>query len=378
MTPTARFLCGDVRDQLATLPAASVDCCITSPPYFGLRDYGVPASVWGGDPACDHVWDEQDVTAETTPNARWQHAEGGDGHNRWANAGTHPDQARTFATRTLGTCAACGAWRGALGMEPTPALYVAHLVDVFRAVRRVLKPTGTLWLNLGDSYASGMRSSYDSDRKYGGARASDKRPPTPPGLKPKDLIGVPWRVAFALQDDGWWLRSDIIWAKENPMPESVTDRPTRSHEYVFLLAASERYTYDAAAIAEAATHAGRVVAYDGSQKNTDHQNRTYPGATPRDITVKDTRNKRDVWTVNTQPFPGAHFAVFPEALVEPMVLAGCPVGGTVLDPFSGSGTTAAVALRLGRHAIGIDLNPAYVAMAERRARQIGLALEVTP
>ena len=271
-----KLLVGDCRDILPTLPAESVHCCMTSPPYWGLRDYGVT---------------------------------------------------------------------GQIGLEPTIDQFVAEMVAVFREVRRVLRKDGTLWLNLGDSYAS--RSAAD-------------------GLKPKDLCGIPWRVAFALQADGWWLRQDIIWSKPNPMPESVTDRCTKAHEYVFLLTKAERYYYDAEAIKEDAIHAGRVVEYDGTQKNStaaaEQRMRT---RIDQNVTVGSSRNKRSVWEVATAPFSEAHFATFPPALIEPCIKAGCPKGGTVLDPFGGAGTTGLVADRLQRNAILIELNPKYAEMANR-------------
>lgn len=305
---------GDCREVLRSMPDASVHCCVTSPPYFGLRDYGVD---------------------------------------------------------------------GQIGLEPTPDAFVAELVAVFREVRRVLRDDGTLWLNLGDSYASGggKPSANSSLYLYGanspGAseraladRASSyaERPSTIGGvIKQKDLIGIPWRVAFALQADGWYLRQDIIWHKPNPMPESVRDRCTKAHEYVYLLAKSERYYYDAAAISEPAIYSGDVKDYTGDQKaNSADENlqRTLPRG--RKLTIAETRNRRSVWTVPSKPFSGAHFATFPPALIEPCILAGCPTGGTVLDPFGGAGTTGLVADRLQRDAILVELNPAYADIARRR------------
>jgi DNA modification methylase len=265
-----------------------VQTCVTSPPYFGLRDYG------------------------------------------------HADQ---------------------IGLEPTPEAYIANLVQVFREVRRVLRDDGTVWLNLGDSYAAGGKGGGGS---------------FPSGCKEKDLLGIPWAVAFALRDDGWYLRSDIIWAKPNPMPESVTDRPTKSHEYLFLLAKSERYYYDAQAIAETSIHSGRVVVYDGDEKNgtVDDSMRTRPGSTPRNIVVLPTRNRRSVWQIATMPYAGAHFATMPEALVEPCILAGSRPGDLVLDPFIGSGTVGAVGERFGRRWVGTDLS--YHDLAKKRTQQQGL------
>ena len=262
------------------------------------------------------------------------------------------------------------------------------MVDVFREVRRVLRADGTLWLNLGDSYASGGTGGYSEKSTLGGFTRTDTKGRVmnansvsrgaPLGLKPKDLVGIPWRVAFALQADGWWLRSDIIWHKPNPMPESVTDRPTKSHEHLFLLAKSERYYYDAAAIGEPQP-IGAVV-MKGNKRGLSMTtgaggNRNDGGRGDAEIQT-NYRNKRDVWSIPTTPFPGAHFATFPPELIKPCILAGSPEGGVVLDPFLGSGTTAMVAKSLGRRAVGIDLNAEYLEMAKRRCAQ--MALELAP
>lgn len=261
--------------------------------------------------------------------------------------------------------------------------FVCGMVALFREVRRVLRDDGTLWLNLGDSYAGswGARgrgedtnaSRPDLEAKHGIAAPARNGFP---GIKPKDLIGIPWRVAFALQADGWYLRQDIIWSKPNPMPESVRDRCTKAHEYLFLLSKGPRYYFDAEAIAEES-------AYPGDERHL-RTDKTIEFARPdggsRARTAKptgDTRNKRSVWTVATQPFSGAHFATYPPALIEPCILAGCPAGGTVLDPFFGAGTTGLVADRLGRDCIGIELNPEYAAIAERRIKdEAGMFAEV--
>jgi len=308
---------GDCRQILRTLPERSVHCCVTSPPYFGLRDYGMAEQI---------------------------------------------------------------------GLEPTPEQFVAELVAVFREVRRVLRDDGTLWLNLGDSYnaynANRGASTSISDGSAGRDHPQHSRGLTTTTLKNKDLIGIPWRVAFALQSDGWYLRQDIIWHKRNPMPESVTDRCTKAHEYVFLLSKSARYFYDADAIKEAASSdfgrgvIGRgkqgsalAVGCNGRQPQQDHSG--WLGGDG------ENRNRRSVWTIATQPYKGAHFATFPPALVEPCILAGCPVGGTVLDPFSGSATTGQVALSNARNYIGCELNPEYHELAQQRldGAQLGLALE---
>jgi DNA modification methylase len=316
---------GHVLEELAALPADSVHCVMTSPPYWGLRDYkGLPDFAFG------------------------------DG------------------------------WVGQLGLEPTPDLYVAHMVEVFEAVRRVLRPDGTCWLNLGDSYATGagkVRGSRPGSPKHtDGARPMTQPNRMPiPGLKPKDLVGIPWRVAFALQAAGWWLRSDIVWAKPNPMPESVTDRPTRSHEYLFLLAKSERYYYDAEAIKELASDVSlaRIIKQPNFANQTggpkDYRNGTNPNRSMRqtleNFAKNPSRNRRSVWTISTAPYPEAHFATFPPDLVRPCVLAGTAADGIVLDPFLGSGTTLEVAASLGRRGIGIEGNPTYLPLIEKRLRQ---------
>lgn len=294
---------GDSLELLSVFPAESVDCCITSPPYFGLRDYGV---------------------------------------------------------------------EGQIGLEETPEAYVQKLVDLFREVRRVLKPEGTLWLNLGDSYANtkvGNTNGEFAGKNKGkllGEMQIKKQ--IPEGLKQKDLIGIPWRVAFALQADGWYLRQDIIWAKPNPMPESVTDRCTKSHEYIFLLSKSPKYYFDNESIAETAIHKEDPLAGYGRLHYRGKREGQEGTGQENFVSIKETRNKRSVWTVTTKPFSEAHFATFPEDLIIPMVKAGCPEGGLVLDCFSGAGTTALVAKKLGRNYVGCELNPEYIKIAEKRLR----------
>lgn len=342
---------GDCREILRTLPDGSVHCCVTSPPYFGLRDYGT--AKWdGGDPTCDHRWfNDYPSTLHGTCKAQV------DG--------------KFFRDR----CGMCGAQRidRQTGLEPTPEGFVKELVGVFREVRRVLRADGTLWLNLGDSYAStpsGGNGMQSSGLQGGKGSQSEFRKATPnksvpAGLKPKDLIGIPWRVAFALQADGWYLRQDIIWSKPNPMPESVTDRCTKSHEYIFLLSKNARYYYDADAIKEPASYPegpGNIRPIKGA----DRPGFEIRGGFGKGPMPSDTRNKRSVWEVTTQPFSEAHFATFPPALIEPCILAGCPEGGTVLDPFGGAGTVGLVADRLNRNALLIELNPNYMEMAKRR------------
>jgi len=421
-----RLIGGDCREVLATLPANSVHCVVTSPPYYGLRDYGT-AQWAGGDAACSHI------APQGGPSAKQE-----------SSAGTRLIQFRD-------TCGKCGATRvdRQIGLEATPDAYLAEMVRVFREVKRVLRPDGTCWVNMGDSYASSTTNNggYSAKSTLAGFTnpvtkgriANDSAIPQriECNAKPKDLLMMPARLALALQADGWWLRSDIIWHKPNPMPESVTDRPTSAHEHVFLLAKSARYFYDADAVREEAINEGRVVSYDGTQKNTGHQNPTYPGAKPRDILVSG-RNLRNVWTIATVPFSQSHFATMPPAVVERCIRAGtsergccaacgapwgrivessgvdrernfriatdkamagvneahrlngkdyvhariattgwspsCACGTTetrpavVLDPFAGAGTTLLVADRLQRDAIGIELSPDYTRMAMDRCR----------
>lgn len=298
---------GDCIDSMKSMPAQSVHTCVTSPPYFGLRDYGM---------------------------------------------------------------------NGQIGLDDTPDAFVARLVDVFREVRRVLRDDGTLWLNLGDSYASAWSMPGGRRNVVGqGSLSSGKRADRPnrlvKGLKEKDLIGIPWRVAFALQADGWYLRQDIIWHKPNPMPESVTDRCTKAHEYVFLLSKSPRYYFDNQAIKEPAAESSMARL---SQATLDQQagSTRVPGKTNGNMKAVggDMRNKRSVWTVTTKPFKGAHFATFPPDLIEPCILAGAPLDGVVLDPFGGSGTTAGVAIKHGRRAVLCELNPEYAALVPARIKSI--------
>jgi len=394
-----RVVQGDVRKVLARIPDGSVHMIVTSPPYWGLRDYKLPKQVWGGSAKCKH---------------------------RFAGE----------------RCKKCNAWRGSYGLEPQLQMYIRHTVLIVREMRRVLRSDGTLWLNVGDSYTGSWGNYSGKNRGNGIQRKIDRgsrvnslaydgttdwRPPTSQkntGLKNKDLCGVPWRIALALQSDGWYLRSDIIWHKPNPMPESVNDRPTKAHEYIFLLAKSPRYFYDAEATKEATspdTNDRRPTGWDSNYGSHRELIGRYPHkvATPGEGIKNNTsfdaamnvmpteRNKRTVWTVTTQGFAEAHFATFPEKLVEPPILAGtsargcCPECGApwkrdseitdlwiptcectvsegkiivppppmpciVLDPFCGAGTAGVVALRLGRRFLGIELKREYCALARKR------------
>lgn len=305
------ILPGDSLEVLKTLEADSVQCCVTSPPYYQQRDYGVD---------------------------------------------------------------------GQIGLEETPEQFIDALVDVFREVRRVLKPDGTAWVNLGDSYASGGKGgggSFMAERKDGSwagqSKASGWRS-APEGYKHKDLIGAPWMLAFALRADGWYLRSDIIWHKPNPMPEGATDRPTKSHEYIFLLSKSSRYFYDNDAIRELTGNESDPAVYAAAKGQSfhDHSNDAEAGmqqkkhANFKSLTNPLGRNKRTVWSVAAEQCDVAHFATFPKKLIEPCILAGSRKDDVILDPFSGAGTTGLVAARLGRSYIGIELNPEYVEISRKR------------
>ena len=355
--PAFELLQGDCLQQLATLPAASVQCCVTSPPYWGLRDYGT-AKWEGGDPACDHAAAKEksryDYSLATSPIQ-------------------NGDRTGTDAPRWKRQCPACHAIKvdDQLGLEATPDEYVANMVVVFRAVRRVLRDDGTLWLNLGDSYAQAKAGGNDGvplEWQRPSRANKSKVAKTFPGIKPKDLVGIPWRVAFALQADGWYLRQDIIWHKPNPMPESVTDRCTKSHEYIFLLTKSAKYFYDNEAVKENSLHVG--VTHRAANKGKAHSEEAGLDTRPKvDWTTPETRNKRSVWTVATKPYRDAHFATFPPKLIEPCILAGSAADTLVLDPFSGAGTTGVVAVQHGRRYIGIELNPDYLEMSRKRIQE---------
>jgi len=365
------ILVGDVRETLKIVADGSVQCVVTSPPYWGLRDYGT-ASWDGGDESCDHLGKPMATKANINRNC-------GTG-NDVKNA-----EAREFFKDV---CGKCGARRvdSQIGLEQTPDEYVAEMVAVFREIRRVLADDGVLWLNLGDSYKpsgngstkKGLNKRYfgkefSSDKQGADENHVDRSHLRADGLKPKDLVGIPWRVAFALQADGWWLRQDIIWHKPNPMPESVTDRCTKAHEYMFMLTKSARYYFDNKAIKEPVAESSLKRAeygWDCDRPSTKNASMGGEGIHVDKMGTRfvnpDGRNKRSVWTVPTRPFKGAHFAVMPEALVEPPTLATSRPDDTILDPFTGSGTVAVVALRHQRNFIGTELNPKYAAIAEQR------------
>jgi len=436
------------------LATGSVQCVITSPPYWGLRDYGLPPTIWDGHPQCKHRWGKEHLITNTPPR---------DHHGAYAfgdTRGQEPARKGTTLTASQGAfCRRCGAWRGTLGLEPTPELYVEHLVAIFREIRRVLRPDGTTWLNLGDSYANighpkgnpgNGKAAYASQEgihmRWEKGRGTD--------LKNKDIVGIPWMVAFALRADGWYLRSDVIWHKPNPMPESVTDRPTKAHEYVFLLTKSEKYFYDHNAIREPQTgnaHS-RGKGLTPKTRPDDEKlicaNHRFHLSTSQYVDIPGGRNRRSVWTIPTQAYSGAHFAAFPERLVEPMLLAGtsahgcCPACGApyaritesvkgespsanhssfkrgksklarehlspvgegertierrtigwrptckcnagdpipclVLDPFAGTATVGRVSIKHHHRFIGIDLKPAYLALARDRTTNVQIAIPIT-
>ena len=427
---TVRLLQGHVTEVLRSLPAESVHCVVTSPPYYGLRAYGTEPQVWDElEELCEHKW----VPSRAAPTKLAM-----EGNTDIAKV---PKLAREGKAPNGFTCPYCNAWKGELGLEPTMGLFLQHIVQVFREVRRVLRKDGTLWLNIGDSY--NRSGGAGGDYGPGGLREGQPRYPgrSEPSLKAKDLMGIPWRTALALQADGWWLRADIIWFKKNGMPEPARGRPVMSHEYLFLLTRSERCFYDADAIREKNGEEADAEEYERALGKAWANNPDRLGMgnlkTLKARTHPLGRNRRSVWEINTEACPEAHFATFPQALVRPCIQAGtsevgtcascgaswarvtkpspeyakvlgksytrheddlgegmsshpkgfkavsadrvtigwrptCKCGcdqtvpATVLDPFSGSGTTALVAYKLGRDAIGIDLKEEYHAIARKR------------
>jgi len=345
-----KVITGDSLQVLKTLPEESIQCCVTSPPYWGLRDYGT-AKWEGGSEECDHK-----------PNIS----------NAGIGKGDYLGQAPIFQD----VCGKCGATRidKQLGLEPTQEEYVTKMVEIFREVRRVLRKDGTLWLNLGDSYAGNCSQASNNGRAGFGTVRETLIDRKGQNLKPKDLVGIPWRVAFALQADGWYLRQDIIWAKPNPMPESVTDRCTKSHEYIFLMTKSGKYYYNNEAVKETARTKPHK---PGWQSSVSDRNDRSPDneANNREWAVDGLVNRRSVWTVTTKPYKDAHFATFPPDLIEPCILAGSKAGDVILDPFAGSGTTLAVATKHNRNSIGIELNPEYVKLIHKRVLAVPLSMD---
>ena len=343
-----QIIVGDSRTELAKLPSESIDCVVTSPPYYGLRDYGT-ASWLGGDKNCSHK-----VGRATR---------GGLTDKQQTSQGSFGDE----SIKNGEACPHCGAIRedAQIGLENSMQEYIESMVGIFNEIRRVLKPQGTVWLNIGDSYVGGRKGHGEKDALF--------------GLKTKDIMGIPWRLAFALQKDGWILRQEIIWAKPNAMPESVKDRCTKSHEYIFLLTKSKKYYFDYEGIKEPRTDSsiardkrGRSTKnkYADGFKGQTQQGISSPRTHDKDRDAPTMRNKRSVWTISTKNFKGAHFATFPHDLIEPCIIAGCPKYGTVLDPFAGSGTTAGVAHAFDRNSIMIELNYEYAKLIPSRIKDI--------
>lgn len=358
------LLCGDAIEKLRTLQSSSVNTCVTSPPYYGLRDYGTGTWI-GGDPNCPHY--RTTKRSDTTAT----------GHKAMVDSG-HPVGDAIYKT----VCPICGAVRvdSQIGLEETPEEYINRLVEVFREVKRVLCDDGILWVNIGDSYnASGHGRKADGSIKFSdkstkqttnnGSYAGTFKKTLVNGCKPKDLIGIPWMLAFALRADGWYLRQDIIWAKNNPMPESVKDRCTRSHEYIFMLTKKRKYWFDHEAIQEDAVSQSGAGAKFGGHKYGDSEDPKYQCYSGNKYKPNGKRNKRDVWNCSVAITKDAHFAVFPKELIEPCILSSCPEGGWVLDPFSGSGTSGIVATNNKRNYVGIELNPEYIEITKRRVEK---------
>lgn len=440
---------GNSLNVLQTFPDESIDLCVTSPPYYNLRNYGGDLEIWGGDDKCEHEWGESEPFRGHKPN-----------HGKGSNVMEVQKVAKESDETNWDSgsfCQKCGAWRGELGLEPNPDLYIKHLTDIFREVRRVLKSTGTLWVNIGDSYAGSGKAGnpdntyYENHTQFNKNEINDRKgipnkgyPQM--GVKPKDLIGIPWMLAFSLRSDGWYLRQDIIWAKAvsgdvrmgGAMPESITDRCSKSHEYIFMLSKSPKYYYNQEAIKEPikeSTKKRYQTGWNGNEK------RDYPGSSHNNFSKfmgsekaqqMDTGNRRDVWFVKTKPFSEAHFAVFPEKLIIPIIKAGVPnkvcskcgvpysyvierevehnrkndrkdakvrpdtlervpsnwkprkvkgeyytpncdcdtstEAGIVLDPFFGAGTTGVIAKREGVYYVGIEKYQKYIDIAEKRIR----------
>jgi DNA modification methylase len=338
------------------LADAVVQCVVTSPPYWGLRKYaGAQDLIWGGTEGCVHDWNTRERTMTGGTN------------------GTKQETVRGCDWSSL--CSRCGAWRGGFGLEPTVEMYIAHTVEILREVRRVLRPDGVVFWNIGDSYASGGNGGHQKGDLFHGhaPREGEIRGKRnlPPGLKPKDLCLIPARVAIAAQADGWWVRSLIIWAKPNPMPESCTDRPTDAYEHIIMLTKSERYFWDADAVREPHVRLWNEKnggTYSHPVPSEEHGQTGYAHSGPYPLPNPGGRNLRNVWDVPQQPYKGAHFATFPEEIPRRCILAASKISDLILDPFGGSGTTARVAVELNRRAVLLDL--AYHDHAEKRTRQV--------
>jgi site-specific DNA-methyltransferase (cytosine-N4-specific) len=322
-------LVGHALDVLRSMPSESVDCCVTSPPYWGLRDYKTKPIIWDAVEGCEHEWGEYERPGQS----------GGTVSEKVHTHGT--DNFQAFGPSSQAFCFKCGAWRGQLGLEPTPQLYIQHLVSIFDEVKRVLKKTGTCWVNIGDTYGGTTQFA-------------------------KSLVQIPSRFAIAMTDAGWILRNEIVWHKPNCMPSSVKDRFTVDFEKLFFFVKSKRYYFEQQFEPMSEASVSRYKYKFGGTKNEAIKETDNPTYVVGMRSPTDGRNKRTVWTITTKAYKGAHFAVFPPELVETPIKAGCPPGGVVLDPFGGSGTTAAVAKQLGRNSIMIELNPNYIPLMEER------------
>lgn len=380
---------GHVLEVLKGMDAESVDCVITSPPYWGLRSYKTEPIVWDNHNDCEHEWIIGGVLNVGSPGS------------------PKPASVRGSCnlSESASFCLKCNAWRGELGLEPTIELYISHLLQVFTEVKRVLKKTGTLWVNLGDSYYGG---GFGHEKDLAAEQFLKKYPKqgsnagtcmewqerkmvgdTKRGnlLPAKSLCLIPERFALGMVNSGWILRNDIIWYKQNPMPESVKDRFTGAYEHIYFFVKNKRYYFEQqfekadydgrhdTTLKPSGKYSDRNHLIDGQHQNSAHIRECERW--PNSVDGIRMRNKRDVWEINTQPYPEAHFATFPEKLVETPILSGCPVNGVVLDPFAGSGTTLAVAKKLGRKAIGIELNPAYCKLALKRLAKIPIPMELS-
>lgn len=354
-----KLICGDALTELKKMDSESIDCCITSPPYWGLRDYGLKGQIWDGYPNCEHQWGSAQITlkhksGETNP-----------GKEGWyKDKGASDDKGNQF-------CLKCSAWHGSLGLEPTFELYIKHLCGIFDEIKRVLRKDGTCWVNIGDTYASslGPHGGRTVKEKWGnkGSLEDKERPPIPKSSE-KSLYLIPFRFAIEMVNRGWILRNTIIWHKHNCMPSSVKDRFTVDFEYVYFMVKSKKYYFEQIFEPNCKISIKRAE-YENRRKNPSSigsKSESY-GMPARFVKLNPQgHNKRCVWDINTKGFRGAHFAVFPEKLITPMIKAGCPQGGVVIDPFAGAGTTGVVAKKNGRNFIGIELNPKYVDMAQRR------------
>lgn len=349
---------GDCLKTLKSLEDKSVRCCITSPPYYGLRDYGTGKWV-GGDPNCNHYRDSKQSEFTAT------------GHKHMQDCGQAIGDAIYKSV-----CPKCGAVRvdEQIGLEETPQEYINRLVDVFREIRRILKDDGTLWVNIGDTYAyqNSCNHNFDYDKGSGSNNENISKRKFDDSIKHKDLIGIPWLFAFAMRDDGWYLRQDIIWAKTNPMPESVEDRCTKSHEYIFLFSKSSDYYFDFESIQEDSIEDVAGTKFGGNKYGGNGEqfvNKSAGIYSGNEYVSNGKRRKRDVWFVGVNSYKGAHFATYPIELITPCVLAGSHKNDTILDPFSGSGTTGLVALANNRKYIGCELNESYIELSYKRLNE---------